>query len=110
MPSSELSPECSLSPCGPFSVFIMKTEKGPHGDNEHSGESSGEGMERGPHGGRLLSQDDFQLEITIYEEGVQPQFRVYPFEKGKPFAPDKLKLTVSLHRLGGRVDEIAFRR
>ena len=93
-----------------MAVFIMKTEKGPHGDNEHSGESSEEGMERGPHGGRLLSQDDFQLEITIYEEGVQPQFRVYPFEKGKPFAPDKLKLTVSLHRLGGRVDEIAFRR
>ncbi len=86
-----------------IAVFVMKTGKEPGDTNKQ------EGMERGPHGGRLLSQDDFQLEITIYEEGVPPQFRVYSFEKDKPVAPDKVKLTVSLHRLGNRVDEIAFR-
>lgn len=65
---------------------------------------------KGPHGGRLLSKGGFQLEITIYERGVPPQFRVYPFDQGKPAKPDEVKLTIELHRLGGRVDVIRFQK
>ena len=65
---------------------------------------------KGPHGGRLLSEDDFQVEITIYERGVPPQFRVYAFDRGKAVNPDEVKLTIELHRLGGRVDVINFQR
>jgi cobalt-zinc-cadmium efflux system membrane fusion protein len=64
---------------------------------------------RGPHGGRALAEGDFQLEVSIFERGVPPHFRVYPFEKGKPVNPDEVKLTIELHRLGGRVDVIGFR-
>lgn len=65
---------------------------------------------RGPHGGRLLTDSTLNLEVTIYETGVPPQFRIYPFgPDSKPLAPADVDLQVELHRLGGRVDRIAFR-
>lgn len=65
---------------------------------------------RGPHGGRLLSEGPLQLEVTIYETGVPPQFRVYPLDaKLNPLPADSVDLRIELHRLGGRVDRIAFR-
>lgn len=65
---------------------------------------------KGPHGGRLLSEEDFQIEITIFERGVPPQFRVYVFDKGKAVNLDEINLIIELHRLGGRVEVIHFRR
>lgn len=64
--------------------------------------------DKGPHGGRLLSEGRFQVEITIYERGVPPQFRIYAYDRGEPVAPSEVNLAVSLHRLGGRVDRIRF--
>ena len=64
---------------------------------------------RGPHGARLLEGSDLQLEMTIYETGVPPHFRVYPLDSsGKPVPPAEVKLAVELQRLGGRVDKFAF--
>jgi len=64
---------------------------------------------RGPRGARLLSEGDLQLEMTIYETGVPPQFRVYPYDANlRPIAPGDVQLAVDLHRLGGRVDRISF--
>lgn len=64
---------------------------------------------RGPHGARLLADDGLQLEVTIYETGVPPQFRIYPYDAAqKPIPPRDVALVVELHRLGGRVDRIAF--
>jgi len=64
---------------------------------------------KGRHGGRLLSDGSFQLEVTIYERGVPPQFRVYAYEGGRPVDPSEVQLTIELHRLGGRVDVVRFR-
>jgi cobalt-zinc-cadmium efflux system membrane fusion protein len=65
---------------------------------------------RGPRGARLLSDGPLQLEVTIYETGVAPQFRVYPYDAGlKPVAPGDVQLRIELHRLGGRIDSIGFR-
>lgn len=64
---------------------------------------------RGPHGARLLSDDGLQLEMTIYETGVPPQFRVYPYDAaGTPIPPRDVTLHLDLERLGGRVDPIEF--
>jgi cobalt-zinc-cadmium efflux system membrane fusion protein len=65
---------------------------------------------KGPHGGRLLEEDGFQLEVTIYERGIPPEFRVYAFESGKPLDPDEVRLTIELSRLGGRLDVVDFRK
>src|SRR5215213_5873651 len=77
---------------------------------EEGGEAAGPlAYARGPHGARLLSDAGLQLEMTIYETGVEPQFRVYPYDSAdKPIAPKEVTLSVELHRLGGRVDRITF--
>ena len=67
-------------------------------------------MAKGPHGGRLLTQDGFEIEITIYERGVPPQFRIYTFEKGKPVDPAEVKLRVQLERLGAQPETVSFRK
>jgi membrane fusion protein, heavy metal efflux system len=65
---------------------------------------------RGPHGARLLSDSTLQLEMTIYETGVPPQFRVYAYDANlKPVAPADVDLRVHLYRLGGRIDTITFK-
>jgi cobalt-zinc-cadmium efflux system membrane fusion protein len=64
---------------------------------------------RGPHGARLLSADDLQVEVTIFETGVPPHFRVFPYDgAGNPLRPADVRLTIELHRLGGRVDRMSF--
>src|SRR3972149_6156147 len=95
-----------------LAFVILRMEKTTVKDSHEGAESLHEGYEqvKGPHGGRLLSEDDFQVEITIYERGVPPQFRVYVFDKGKAVDLDEIKLTIELHRLGGRVEVIHFRR
>ena len=64
---------------------------------------------RGPHGGRLFSEGGLNLEVTIYERNVPPQFRVYVTDaQGNPAPLDQIKLSIDLHRLE-RVDRIRFR-
>lgn len=65
-------------------------------------------FERGPHRGRMLRNGEFALEITIFEEGVPPEFHVYPTYAGKPIPPSDVKLGIELGRLGNRVDKITF--
>ena len=93
-----------------LAIFILRMGKTVVHDSHEGAESLHEGDEqvKGPHGGRLLSEDDFQVEITIYERGIPPQFRVYVFDNGALVSPDEVKLTIELHRLGGRVDVINF--
>ncbi len=65
-------------------------------------------FERGPHGGRLLEQDGFTVELAIFETGVPPEFRAWVTQDGAAVAPEAAQLTVELARLGGTVDRVAF--
>lgn len=77
-----------------------------------AGASGGDHAERqereGPHGGRLLEKNEFGLELTIFEDGVPPEYRVYAYRNGKPLDPDQVDLTIRLDRLGGQRDRITF--
>ncbi|MBD3837114.1 MAG: efflux RND transporter periplasmic adaptor subunit [Brevundimonas sp.] len=64
--------------------------------------------ERGPNNGRLLRDGDFSLEVTIYEEGPEPLFRIYPYLNDKPLDPRQVQLTMALTRLGPQVDRFTF--
>lgn len=64
--------------------------------------------ERGPHRGRMLRDGNFALEITIFEDGVEPEFRVYAYRDDKPIKPGEVKLSIQLGRLGGKTDTFAF--
>lgn len=63
---------------------------------------------KGPHGGRLLIDDDFILELAIFETGVPPEFRVWLSKGGEAIRPDDVALSVTLTRLGNKKDEIWF--
>lgn len=80
-----------------------------HGEHAGHGDEHGEAVEKGPHDGRLLRDGDFAAEITIFERGVPPQFRVYAFTKDKPLDPAQVKVIIELKRLGGRTDTIRFK-
>jgi len=69
--------------------------------------SSG-GYERGPHRGRMLRDGDSAIEMTIFEDGVDPEFHVFAYLQDKPVDPAQVQLTVDLVRLGGRMDRFAF--
>ena len=64
---------------------------------------------KGPHGGRLLKDGTFAAEMTIFEDGVPPQFRIYPTRDGKPVGPETVQLTVTLKRLGGEFNTFPFK-
>jgi cobalt-zinc-cadmium efflux system membrane fusion protein len=76
------------------------------GDGEHAGEAEGA---RGPHGGRLLTDGSFTLEVTIFERGVPPQFRVYLYDGDQPLPPTAATVAIELRRLGGRLERFTFR-
>ena len=67
-----------------------------------------EDFERGPHNGRLLRDGDLAIEITIFETGVPPEFRVFPYRNEQPIDPATVELTIELGRLGDRIDRFAF--
>lgn len=77
-----------------------------HGGGDHADE---EAADKGPHGGRLLHDDDLSLEVVIFDRGVPPELRLYPLRDGTPVDPSKVTATVKLQRLGGRTETIAFR-
>lgn len=74
---------------------------------EH-GEEGAE-AEKGPNGGRLLKDGDFAVEVTVFETGQEPQFRVYATRGGEPVDPGAVQLTMILRRLGGEVNTFAFK-
>ncbi len=62
----------------------------------------------GAHGGKILQADGLQLEVTIYERGVAPEFRVYVMRDDSVLAPTEIMLSMRTARLGGRVDHFRF--
>ena len=79
-----------------------------HSDAQGHGGESAEAMAKGPHGGRLLEKDGIGVEVTIYETGVEPQFRVYLYRDDKALPPNQGQVAIALTRLGGQVDNHAF--
>lgn len=71
--------------------------------------SAPEAFERGPHRGRMLLDGDFALEVTIFETGVPPQFRLYAYRNDQPLPASQVEATVELTRLGGGVDRFTFK-
>ena len=65
-------------------------------------------IETGKHGGRLLREGDLALEVTIFETGVDPQFRIYAYDDSTPVSPEHVDLKIELERLGGNIDKFSF--
>jgi len=64
--------------------------------------------ERGPHGGRLLEDGTFAVELVIAESGIPPEFHIYAYDSGEPLDADQFSATVELGRLGETRESFSF--
>ena len=92
-----ISTLCFVSLSASFSSFAVSEQKVEEAEPE-----------KGPNRGRMLRKDDFAIELSIFETGVPPEFRVWATIDGKAIDPTKVKLNVKLTRLGDVVDDINF--
>ena len=79
-----------------------------HGQESH-GEVHDHSGSQGPHGGKILTEGEFELEVVIFEKGVPAHFRVYPSRLHKPVDPKEVTMSVELERLGGQTDKFSFK-
>jgi cobalt-zinc-cadmium efflux system membrane fusion protein len=75
----------------------------------HDAHAEHEEIEKGAHGGRLLEDGKFAIELAIFESGVPPEYHAWPALAGKPLSLDQVQLTVELTRLNEKVDHFAFK-
>lgn len=89
--------------CGCITIGFSGCGGAP--SHHHDGESD----EHGPHGGKVLTNGDINLELGIHEAGGPPRFRAYLTHHNKPIPPASFSLNVTLTRLGGIQEEISFK-
>lgn len=91
-------------------------EHGEHADTHQAGETShdeapqaaGNLPQKGPHGGKLFTANDYALEVTIYERDVEPEFRIYTYQNGKPLDPGMSEVSLTMERLGRAAQTFSF--
>ncbi len=98
-------------------AWLLQAGEDPHHDEhghalEHESSEHAEVAE-GPQGGRWLSDEDFALEITIFERGLPPEFRVFAYRKNadtawQAVAAAEVKLEIALKRSGNKMDSVKF--
>ena len=93
-------------------AFAVSACSRPGTEHGHAESNMHEEVAKGPHGGRLLVDGDFAVEVTIFERGVPPEFRVYPRFGNAALVPAEVQLTMELKRLnglpGGKIDRHVF--
>lgn len=91
-------------------LILLATRPGPavdeHGHGKH--EEPAGAAARGPRGGKLFTEGDFALEVTIFEQGTPPEFRLFTYEKGKPVDPATTRAVVVVERLGRDPQQFTF--
>ena len=96
---------------GLLTAWLLMRDKNMKQHDEHGhghGEAEEEEVTKGPHGGRLLVDGNFELEITIFERGLPPEFRVYAYQNEVAVTAEEVSLAIELKRTGDKVDSIQF--
>ncbi|MCL1122937.1 efflux RND transporter periplasmic adaptor subunit [Shewanella surugensis] len=93
---------CLLFAAMTFSVYSQANETDENAKHNEHEESEG------PHGGKLLHFDDFEIEITLYETGVPPEMRIYAYQNGQTVDPNQVDINVTLNRLGEHQNQLTF--
>ena len=79
---------------------------------EHAAEESGEHAEAeaetGEHGGRLLQQDDYTVELAMAEDGTPPRFQAWLYQDDEPLPATAGNVEVRVTRLGGTTESYAL--
>lgn len=88
-----------LAGCGKEAAEQHANEQG--GEHAEAGEH-GEAAEpkKGEHGGRLLEQDGYAVELAIAEDGTPPKYQAWLYQDDKPLPASAGSVEVRLKRLG----------
>ena len=70
-----------------LAVFGGCRESADHGHDHGAHEAEAPVAEKGIHNGRLLHDQNFTLELAIFETGVPPEYRAWAYVDGKAVAP-----------------------
>jgi cobalt-zinc-cadmium efflux system membrane fusion protein len=92
-----------LASCGGGTTDNAQTAEGGEGDVPSAD------YERGPHNGRMLRDGSFAIEVTVFEDGVPPEYRLYAYRDNKPVTPGEVQTSVTIRRLDGEVTTFSFR-
>jgi cobalt-zinc-cadmium efflux system membrane fusion protein len=77
-----------------------KDATGEHGHEEGGEHADAEEARDGEHGGRLLEQGGYVVELTIAEDGTPPKYQAWLYEGDKPLPASAGTVEVRLKRLG----------
>ena len=78
---------------------------GKEGDTGHAEKP----VAKGPNGGDLFADGDFSLELLLSEEGGEPRFKAWAYEKSQPISLDGMQVKASLSRPNGDKQDIPFK-
>jgi membrane fusion protein, heavy metal efflux system len=95
-----------LAPQKPISQKLEEEATDEHDEHDHAAMVS-ESV-KGPHGGKLFTDDDYAVEVTIFEQNQSPQFRLYSYLSGKQLAPKDSAIQLKVSRLGRAVETFKF--
>ena len=74
----------------------------------HQHEEQAKELPKGPHAGKIFTQDGYGVEVVIYKQNSSPEFRVYTYEDGKPLDPATSNVMFTVNRLGHNPEKISF--
>ncbi len=74
----------------------------PEGGHEQAEENNG------LHGGQLLENGDYGIEVRLSEEGGEPHFQIYQYDKGKLLSPRASSVLMALTRPDEQPELIDF--
>lgn len=92
-----------------LSLPLLACGQAGNSPEPEAAEAAAADYERGPHNGRMLRDGDFALEMTVFEDGIPPEYRLYAYQGGKPLAPNDVSASVTIKRLDGEVTTFSFR-
>jgi cobalt-zinc-cadmium efflux system membrane fusion protein len=95
--------------CAVLSLPLVACGQTSSSPEPEAAETAAADYERGPHNGRMLRDGDFALEITVFEDGIPPEYRLYAYLAGKPLASHDVAASVTIQRLDGEITTFSFR-
>ncbi len=78
------------------------TRHDDHGGEEHAD------VPKGPHGGKLFKKDGLSVELSIFESGVPPEFRMYVLYNNSSIDLRSVQASVTLYRLATEPEKITL--
>ncbi|MDP1765606.1 MAG: efflux RND transporter periplasmic adaptor subunit [Methylotenera sp.] len=88
--------------------MALSTNEKAVAKNTHGEHAKMSQFTKGPRGGKLFTEGNYAVEVTIFEQNQPPQFRLYTYLNGKPIAPTSTTVTLKLSRLGREAQTFKF--